>query len=215
MSDISISAFDPIFWLHHCNMDRFFYNWLKHVNITDTTFSKNSLDATLAPFSKQPIFGWQNSTNEFLVLNDVLDIHQYPYIYNPLLKHDLRLEKAYVDIIDIPIPKESISIDAYLFPKSLDITDENKDDWFVGSVSWFGLNRTITHCNRCEKVRTNLKIDILDFINIHHITNENINTYELFLECNGQLIKNENEEYTNYNIEDIIKDGTVSVNILQ
>ena len=24
MSDITISAFDPIFWLHHCNMDRHF-----------------------------------------------------------------------------------------------------------------------------------------------------------------------------------------------
>jgi tyrosinase len=31
MSDISISAFDPIFWLHHCNMDRHFYSWV-HAN---------------------------------------------------------------------------------------------------------------------------------------------------------------------------------------
>lgn len=28
MSDTKISAYDPLFWLHHCNMDRYFYDWL-------------------------------------------------------------------------------------------------------------------------------------------------------------------------------------------
>ena len=213
MSDISISAFDPIFWLHHCNMDRFFYNWLKHIKIDESTFSKNSLDATLAPFSKQPIFGWQNNTNDFLLLKNVVDIHQYPYIYASIAKHSLHIKNAYIDIIDIPIPQESITIHAYLFQKGVDITDESRDDWYVGSVSWLGLNRKATHCNRCEKVRTNLKIDILDFINTHHITTETINNYELLLECAGKLIKNEDEEYVTYKIEDIIKDGTVIINI--
>ena len=213
MSDITISAFDPIFWLHHCNMDRFFYNWLKHIKVDESTFSKNSLDATLAPFSKQPIFGWQNNTTDFLLLKNVLDIHQYPYIYASIARHSLHIKNAYIDIVDMPIPPESITIHAYLFQKGLDITDENRDDWYVGSVSWFGLNRKATHCNRCEKVKTNLKIDILDFINTHHITHENINNYDLLLECSGKLIKNENDEYVSYKTEDIINDGTVSINI--
>jgi hypothetical protein len=28
MSDVSIAAFDPVFWLHHCNMDRHYYTWM-------------------------------------------------------------------------------------------------------------------------------------------------------------------------------------------
>lgn len=215
MSDISISAFDPIFWLHHCNMDRFFYNWLKHIKMTEHTFSKNSLDATLAPFSKRPIFGWQNNTNDFLLLKDVIDIHQYPYIYSPIVLRTLETKTAYIDIVDISIPPESVTIHGHLIPKGLHVTDDIKDDWYVGSVSWFGLNRTLTYCSRCEKVKTNLKIDILDFIHTHNISHETINNYELVLECKGKLIKNLNEEYMNYNINDIIKDGTVTINISQ
>jgi hypothetical protein len=213
MSDISISAFDPLFWLHHCNMDRFFYNWLKHTKIDDTTFSKNCLDATLAPFSKRPIFGWQNNKTDFLLLQDVLDIHQYPYVYAPIILHTLETKSAYVDIIDIPIPPESVTIHAYLFPKSLQTTAVNKDDWFAGSVTWFGLNRTATYCNRCEKVKTNLKIDILDFVSIHNITNENVNDYDLLLECHGKLIKLPNGYYNTYDIKDILYDGNIEINL--
>ncbi len=213
MSDIAISAFDPIFWLHHCNMDRFFYNWLKHKTVDDSTFSKNCLDATLAPFSKRPIFGWQNNKTDFLLLKDVLQLHQYPYVYAPIILHTLETKHAYVDIIDIPIPSESVTINAYLFPKNLHVTDVTRNDWYAGSVSWFGLNRSITHCNRCEKVRTNLKIDILDFVTIYSITNEKINDYELFLECQGKLIKNINGEYITYDMKDILHDGTVSISL--
>jgi hypothetical protein len=213
MSDISISAFDPIFWLHHCNMDRFFYNWLKHMKIDDETFSKNCLEATLAPFSKRPIFGWQNNKTDFLLLKDVLDIHQYPYVYAPVVLRELETRSAYIDIIDIPIPPESVTINAYLFPKTLDITDMTRNNWYAGAVSWFGLNRSSTYCNRCEKVKTNLKIDILDFVSTYNVTNENVNDYNLILECHGKLIKNMNGQYITYDIKDILYDGTIEINI--
>jgi hypothetical protein len=213
MSDIAISAFDPIFWLHHCNMDRFFYNWLKHIAIDDATFSKNCLEATLAPFSKRPIFGWQNNKTDFILLKDVLDIHQYPYVYAPIVLRELETKSAYVDIIDIPIPPESVTIHAYLFPQKMHVTDITRNDWYAGAVSWFGLNRSTTYCNRCNNVRTNLKIDILDFINKYDITNENINDYKVFLECRGKLIKNMNGQYITYDIQDILQDGTVTISL--
>lgn len=214
MSDISISAFDPIFWLHHCNMDRFFYNWLKkHTNSQHSNFSKNSLESTLAPFSKEPIFGWQNNMPNFLLLKDVLDLQQYPYMYFPIILHTIETKHAYIDIVDIPIPPESITINAYLFPKNIQITEDNKDDWYTGSVSWFGLNRATTYCNRCEKVRTNLKIDILDFVNEHHINQTNIDDYEIFLEGKGKLIKNTNGEYRLYDKNEILQDGSVNIQL--
>ena len=213
MSDISISAFDPIFWLHHCNMDRFFYNWLKRTKVNDSTFSIHSLNATLAPFSYKHVFGWQNSANNFLLLKDVLDINQYPYVYAPLAMRTLEKTSAYIDIIDIPIPPESVTIHAYLFPKKINITSDNKDDWYAGSTSWFGINRSQTYCNRCEKTRTNLKIDILDFIKLHSIISENKNDYEIVFECYGKLKKTNIGEYISYTMEDIIKDGTIEINI--
>jgi hypothetical protein len=194
-------------------MDRFFYNWLKHIKIDDNTFSKNCLHATLAPFSKRPIFGWQNNKTDFLLLKEVLDIHQYPYVYAPIILRELETKNAYVDIVDIPIPSESVTINSYLFPKTLHVTDMTRNDWYAGSVSWFGLNRSSTYCNRCEKVRTNLKMDILDFVTIHNVTNETINDYELFLECQGKLIKNMNGEYIAYDMKDIIQDGTVTISL--
>lgn len=27
MSSVPVAAFDPVFWLHHCNIDRLFYLW--------------------------------------------------------------------------------------------------------------------------------------------------------------------------------------------
>jgi hypothetical protein len=171
------------------------------------------LESTLAPFSKEPIFGWQNNTTNFLLLQDVLDVQQYPYMYFPIVIHAIETSHAYIDIVDIPIPQESITIDAYLFPKNIEITQENKEDWFVGSAYWFGLNRATTHCNRCERVRTNLKIDILDFVNQHHINQTNIDNYEIFLEGKGKLKKNIHGEYILYDKNKILQDGFVTVSL--
>jgi len=212
MSDITISAFDPIFWLHHCNMDRFFYNWLKHIYDYENIFSVNSLQASLAPFSKNFKYGWLNNTTEFLLLKDVLPLDQYPYTYNPIILKNLETHKAYIDLIDIPIPIESITIHAYLYLKTEKLTEDNKDQWYAGSVSWFGINRTTRYCCRCEKVCTNLKIDILDFVQSHTITKDNINDYELHIEANGKLVIID-EKYTKYSLDEIKKDGTIIINI--
>jgi hypothetical protein len=77
MGEISISAFDPLFWLHHCNMDRHFYTWL--YNNTDRfncsmypeKISQEVYEATQAPFFGSGTniysndfnnyrYGWQN-----------------------------------------------------------------------------------------------------------------------------------------------------------
>jgi len=85
-------------------------------------------------------------------------------------------------------------------------------NWYAGSVSWFGLNRKLTYCSRCEKTRANLKIDILDFVIEHGINKDNIDDYELSLECEGRLIKLD-ETYMKYSIEEIIQDGDICISI--
>jgi hypothetical protein len=217
MSDISISAFDPIFWLHHCNMDRFFYQWIhntaKHYNRDYSAFITNkSWNATLAPFSCKNIFGWQNNTNNFLCMKDVvLSLDKYQYTYAPFILKKMAVEKAYIDLVDIPIPPESMTINAYLYPKSLEmLTEENKELWFAGSVSWFGVNRSLVECDRCKITRTNLKIDVLDFINIY---NEILADYCFLIEGKGKLIEDEHGNYKTYSMEEIVRDGEIKINI--
>ena len=52
MSDITTAAFDPIFFAHHCQIDRLWYLWqVKHGN---GSFPSELLDEPLVPFGKTP-----------------------------------------------------------------------------------------------------------------------------------------------------------------
>jgi len=212
MSDISIAAFDPIFWLHHCNMDRFYYNWLVINNDTKQKFTKKSLEAFLPPFSDNITFGWRNNTNNFLQLKNIISLDQYQYTYNFIALKKYETQNAYINLIDIPIPRESIMIYAYVYPKTEIITQQNKDLWYAGFVSWFGINRDTQYCSRCQHVRTNLKIDILDFVISQGINKDNLSNYNILIEADGKLIKNI-DTYKKYSSDEIIKDGLIDITI--
>ena len=229
MSDISISAFDPIFWLHHCNMDRFFYNWLYvltyefTIPLDDSHITSTSLNSTLAPYFRTNLYstdflnynyGWQNNTSDFLLLKDMLNVQKFPYAYRKIIRNiiiDTRM--ASVDLIDIPIPAETMTIDCYLYPNDVLLTDENKKTYYAGSASWFGINRTTMFCERCQVTRTNMKIDILDYILKHNIDNDSINNYTYFIEGNGKIIQT-NNLFSNYSMEQIVSDGSVKIILL-
>ena len=216
MSDISISAFDPIFWLHHCNMDRFFYNWLMYVrehSAYKDIFSANSWNATLAPFTNSyNTFGWQNDTDKFIRLKTViLSVGDYEYSYDPIILQAEEREHVYIEILDIPIPDESMIINAYLYPRHEVLTEENKEKWYAGSVSWFGIDRSAMYCDRCERVRTNLKIDILDFYKQHVST---IKKYYIYIEGDGHLIKTADGSYKTYGMDKILKDGDIYLTLV-
>jgi len=219
MSDISISAFDPIFWLHHCNMDRHFYTWMyKNTDrFTKSIYPDKILDktyeSTQAPFYKNYVYsrdydkylyGWLNYTSSYLLLKDMLHIEKLPYTYEIIKSTPEQETKAFVELIDIPIPRESLTFVAYLYPKSENL---NKDIHYAGSASWFGINRNEKACPRCLVTRTNIKIDIEEYVLDNKITNDNIANYNLVLDGEGTLIKDTNG-YINYSQADLIKDGS-------
>jgi tyrosinase len=48
MSDVTTAGFDPVFWAHHCNVDRIWWIWqLRHGN---STMPPELLDLSLPPF---------------------------------------------------------------------------------------------------------------------------------------------------------------------
>jgi len=220
MSSVDIAAFDPIFWLHHCNMDRHYYSWMYYntkefsESIYPDKMLENTYEKTLAPFTNKYIYanecinynyGWENSEMNFMRIKDILNLEKLPFTYDiikPTPKQEL---KAFIELIDIPIPMETVTISAYIHLKT-DIL--NKFIHYAGSTTWFGINRKQKVCWRCDVTRTNLKIDIEEYLEFNKITKENINKYNLVIEGEGRLIKK------TYIEKDLIRDGSLELIIL-
>lgn len=229
MSEVSISAYDPLFWMHHCNIDRYFYNWM--YNMTDkfsTLLSPPQIPLStqrlsLAPFSLTPdvynsnyevyAYGWMNNTLEFIELQDVLNFKNYPYSYEKIEIEPYQPVNTSVEVFGMPIPMESTHIEAIVHPKNVVITDENRDEYVAGSATWFGINRYEKCCKRCNKSRTNLKIDIGEYMEEKNITKDELKKYKWFIEGKGRLHQHgENDfKYKTYNQEELIKDGSVNL----
>jgi hypothetical protein len=222
MSDITISAFDPVFWLHHCNMDRYFYTWLylntNHFkqSLYPSKITKVNYEATQAPFFNSNIYstdfnkynyGWQNKEVKYMLLKDTLHVDNFPYTYDIIKPQPEQPMQSYLELIDIPIPRESVTISAYIYKKT-ETLDKEKN--FAGSTFWFGINRNKKHCHRCEIIKTNMIIDIDEYVNKNKITNLNINEYNYMIEGEGKLI-NSLDGYTTYSQDELLKDGSLSL----
>lgn len=222
MSDVSIAAFDPIFWLHHCNMDRYFYTWLyKNTNkfkkeLSSEKITEQTSNLTMAPFFNSCIYstdyntykyGWLNEKIKYMLLKDMLKFDKYQFTYDIILEKSSfdNQTLSFVELKDIVIPIESTCIDIYIH-KNTEILNKEKD--YVGTEYWFGINRMKLNCSRCNSTRANFKIDIDDFVKKHSITKDNISDYNVVIEGEGCLIK-EGAQFKLYNHSDIIKDGLI------
>jgi hypothetical protein len=89
MTNVLAAPFDPIFWLHHCFIEKLFYAW--QVKVTNNTQDYDSnmilpetLEQTLPPFFNRSIneYGWRNNTNDFTTVREWFDYRNIPYSYN-------------------------------------------------------------------------------------------------------------------------------------
>ncbi|KAG8819755.1 hypothetical protein FRC17_010343 [Serendipita sp. 399] len=72
MSEADYAAFDPIFWLHHCNVDRLFALW-QALNDSYVTAQKNRLGNFSTPFNESE--GWVLPTPDMLrIIYQTIDI---------------------------------------------------------------------------------------------------------------------------------------------
>ena len=101
----------------------------------------------------------------------------------------------------------SVVIYAYLHLKT-EVLNKNLN--FAGSASWFGLNRNDKSCERCNITRTNIKIDISEYVDENKITNNNIKDYNLVIEGDGRLLSKFNL-LNIINDIDLIKDGSFKI----
>lgn len=221
MADITISAFDPLFWLHHSNMDRFYYNWFftKTDGFRRPLSDKEIKDSTRAnshaPFFADTMYetdpnkyqyGWTNDTGSYQVLNEALHLDKLPYTYEQIITPSSLPQPThfYINILNIPIPMETVVIKAYLVLKGQTLDREHD---FAGLVVWLGINRRERHCSRCEVTRVDLQIEIDEYCKRHNISTGNSDNYELVLEATGK------QTATIYTKEDIVKDGSILVHM--
>jgi hypothetical protein len=226
MGEISISAFDPLFWLHHCNMDRHFYTWLfnntDHFNqsIYPSKIGEDLYESTQAPFFDFGIYswdynnykyGWQNKDPKYMLLKDTLKFQDFPYTYDIIKPTPFKPINNFVELIDIPIPPESVLISVYVYKKNEKL---NKELHFAGSGFWFGINRKDKFCERCAVTRTNIKIDLDEYVQM--IAKDmpefklNEKDYNFVIEGNGRIIKGL-KGYNVYSKEELVKDGSVKI----
>lgn len=228
MSEVSISAYDPLFWMHHCNIDRFFYNWMYRITdgfkktLSFPRIPEKTQHLTLAPFDnvgdgvysadyETYPYGWKNNKLSFTRLEDVLDFKKYPYTYEEIERKPYEMGTGSVEIFGMPIPLESTHIEALIYPKEVELTKENRNEYIAGSVSWFGINRYHKNCKRCNKSRTNLKIDVSDYLKEKNINVEDLKNYNWKIEGKGRLEKDEKDNYRTYNQSELLKDGKIDL----
>ena len=230
MSTVSTAAHDPIFWLHHCNVDRYFYNWMLRVTknftnkLSPNEILPETLELWLTPFHTGQInllaednfrdykFCWTNNTRTYLKIYDAIDLSQFNFAYESIeIKQKLTFRPQYFDLISIPIPRESLNIKLFIVPNQIDwntiMDEEQKELYLAGMACWIGINRTEIYCSRCEKTRTNLSIDISDYLMENHISKKNISEFKLILEADGLGIVNLDGTFNKYNQEEILADG--------
>lgn len=223
MSNIDIAAFDPVFWMHHSNMDRHYYTWM-HMKtngfrnsiypefITDATYNN-----TCPPFFKDFVYAdewrnynwaWTNGTGKYMSLCDVLQLNRLPYTYDLIKPTPFVPLTAFVELIDIPVPRETVEYDIYmhLAGETLD-----RDTHFAGSAVWFGVNRDKIDCCRCNVALINIKIDIQDYVEKRGINKANVGDYGFILEGRGKLIKDSDGHFQNYNMAALIGSGTYKI----
>jgi len=181
------------------------------LNLILAPFLPNQVDLMSTDNYNGYNFCWSNGTQTYLQISQVFDLSKYNYKYDLIQqKQNLSWFPYYFDLIGIPIPRESLNIKLFIIPKNINILNlslEQKEFYIAGISSWIGINRTEIHCHRCEKTRTNITIDISEYLLQNKINKKNISNYNLILEADGLSIMNSDGTFNVYNQEQILADG--------
>ena len=222
MTNVLAAPFDPIFWLHHCFIEKLFFAW--QVKITNNTLDFDNsmvlletLDDTLPPFFNRNIneFGWKNNTNSFTTAREWFDHRTLPYTYDvedllilsrpvnhnniDYLKifglDDLFEENEYKIILEnAPVPQKACIISLYLFNNDNNNNNYQYDDKYCAAkYYWFGLNRKKIECIRCNTSRLNMIFNITEWVNNNNINPENIQNYIIKVKSDDDNILYEEE----------------------
>ena len=179
--------------------------------------------APFAPFNQKQLnsmstddfanykYGWQNGENKWLTIKDVINLSIFNYQYEKIpLEQNLMWIPEFYELIAIPIPSESLEINLFIIPKKINfknLSNLKKEKYLAGLGYYIGINRAEIHCDRCEKTRTNININISHYLLENNINKKNIKNYNLIIEGHGLSKTDTDGNYKIYSHDEILKDG--------
>jgi hypothetical protein len=220
MTNVLAAPFDPIFWLHHCFIEKLFYTW--QVKITNNTpdYDNNmvlpeTLDETLPPFFNRDTseYGWRNNTNNFTTVREWFDYRTIPYSYDvddllilskPAINNNLRTfgfdelfdEEDYKIVLEgAPVPQNPCIISLYLFNNDDEHINNTVYDkkYRAARYYWFGLNRKKVECIRCNQSNLNMIFDITEWVKNNDINPEHIQNYIIKLKSDDTHVLHQDD----------------------
>ncbi len=175
MSSVPTAGFDPIFFLHHCNVDRLWWNWQQ----THPAVAMPANEAThpLDPFTKPYSNSWQ-------VGSDVQSTDALGYRYSnwciwipPLKVWDLvavrfepvmvrRFRDARLVIRSTHMPAESIEFRVFVNqPDANADTPVVDNPGFAGSIGFFGMgDMKMEHGSGDESARFDIELNLTEHL---------------------------------------------------
>lgn len=180
MGSVPYAAYDPIFWLHHCNVDRYWFEWQQeHGN---NTVPQAQLDFICAPFSytgaqtlDTSTFGYTYADSEnFVTAEQVQPAPQdllAPTMVFDLGEIDKRVESAELAFYGLKHSKDSYSVRVYCADNGYDAnTDHNTEASYATTFYMFGHGECgggDGHCEPKARKRYDLRPQ-------HHLTPYNL-----------------------------------------
>jgi hypothetical protein len=144
----------------------------------------------------------------YLKVGDVLQLNRFPYTYDLIEPAKFQTDKyAFVELVNIPIPQESVEINVYIHAAEKGLQREAD---YANSAFWFGIDRGVIDCCRCKTARTSIKIDIEDFMKERGLVS--LDGHTIVIEAVGLLTKTSVGSVI-YNTDTMIQDGACRMQI--
>lgn len=175
MSSVATAGFDPIFFLHHCNVDRIWWNWQQtHPSVA---MPANEATHALDPFNKPYTTAWQ-------VGADVEDTDDLGYRYSnwclflpPWIIWELvrvrfepvmlrRMRDARLVLRAAHMPVESVEFRVFVDDEGANADTPVEDNpAFAGSIAMFGMgDMKMEHGSGAEDARFDIELNLTDVL---------------------------------------------------
>lgn len=179
MGQIPYAAYDPIFWGHHCNVDRLFAEWqAQHPSIVPTNefYEGRSIwETNLVPFGVTTkdiwnieALGYQYLTAE-TTISTASKFSAAPVAGFSLASVEPDFEKAELEFQNLLHPKDSFEVRVFLNQPNADAnTPTEGNDHYADSLFFFGHGECPGELGHCEPRRG--RIDQFDVRRPSHVT---------------------------------------------
>ncbi len=171
MTNVAYAAFDPVFFLHHANVDRLWAAWQ---NISAGAMPSSELNATLQPFIRPYTNNWHigsdfENTEDWNYAYRLWCFILPPFVWPTKPVFELPVDPRIFDSSRINLvmrsesmPMESIEVRVFINEKKANADTPLQDNpKFAGSIGIFGMGKAHGQSIRGNEPQT-LKLNITD-----------------------------------------------------